>query len=285
MQEDNKIVHSLWIGSSLSPLELLTLHSFTHFGHHFYLWTYNEILTQLPQNVFIKNAEEIIPKSNVFKYKHSNQYGHGKGSYAGFSDLFRYALLYKYGGWWVDMDVTCIRELSFKEPYIFRSHHELNIVGNLIKCPPKSDLMNNCYEETLFMVDEMNKNWNRPIEILNRNVNKLGLEGYIRSFSNQDQWRRIKTFLLKNEKIPEHYFAFHWVNEEWRRHQLNKNKAIKNSFYYHALQQYHINFIEYKGFQKMIFKFKLTKLFSAILLTVKPKALVNTMKLLLKTKK
>jgi len=285
MKEDNKIVHSLWIGSSLSPLELLTLHSFTHFGHEFYLWTYSELKIPLPPNVFIKNAEEIIPKSKVFKYRYSNQYGHGKGSYAGFSDLFRYALLYKYGGWWVDMDVTCTRELSFNEPYIFRSHHELKIVGNLIKCPPNSELMEKCFEEALFLLDELNKDWNRPIEILNRNVYNLGLEGYIRSFSNHDQWRRIRIFLLKNEKIPDHYFAIHWVNEEWRRHKLDKEKAIKNSFYYHSLKQYQLDFKEYKGFQKFILRFKLTKIFSTILLIYKPKAFINAIKLLLEPKK
>lgn len=281
MNEDNKIVHSLWIGSTLSPLELLTLHSFTHFGHEFYLWTYNEIKTPLPPNVYVKNAEEIIPKSKVFKYRYSDQYGHGKGSYAGFSDLFRYALLYKYGGWWVDMDVTCIKQLSFAEPYVFRTHHTLNIVGNLIKCPPKSRLMEKCYEESLLLLDEFNKDWNLPIKILNRNVYNLGLQKYIRSLANADQWRKIKILLLKNEQIPEYYYAIHWINEEWRRHKLNKQKAIKNSFYYNLLNRYKLDFEEYKDFQKLFFRFKLSKIFSAIILIHKPKAFVNAIKLLI----
>ncbi|MGQ9847904.1 MAG: glycosyltransferase, partial [Bacteroidales bacterium] len=242
MLDDNKIVHSLWIGNKLSQLELLTLISFTTHGHLFYLWTYNPIETPLPSNVVIRDANEILHKSKIFKYKYSDQYGHGKGSYAGFSDVFRYALLYKYGGWWVDMDVTCLKPLDFPEPYVFRSHHELKIVGNIIKCPPFSKLMQKCYEEAFFLIDENNKNWNKPIEILNRNIQLFNLESYIRSFSNQDQWTVIKQFLSKPFEVPKYIYAIHWVNEEWRRHKINKTTVLANSFYCTILQNYNLNY-------------------------------------------
>ncbi len=154
MLPENKIIHGLWIGNKLSNLELLTLHSFRYFGHDFYLWAYEKILTPLPPQVFVKDANEIIPKEKVFKYKNFNQYGHGKGSYAGFSDIFRYALLYKYGGWWVDMDVTCISSLNYEEPYVFRKHHVFDTVGNIMKCPKNSKLMKLCYEEAIKTINE-----------------------------------------------------------------------------------------------------------------------------------
>ncbi|NSW45483.1 MAG: hypothetical protein HPY79_06695 [Bacteroidales bacterium] len=277
MHPDNQIIHSLWIGKELSPLELLTIYSFIANGHKFYLWIYESIETPLPQKVILKDANEIIPYSKVFKYKFANQYGHGKGSYAGFSDLFRYALLYQYGGWWVDMDVTCLKPFDIKEPYVFRSHHELKVVGNIIKCPPKSELMQNCYKDALFLIDEHNRNWNRPIEILNRNIVELNLESYIRSFTNPDKWLIIKKYLVNQWDIPEHYYAIHWVNEEWRRHKIAKNKTIANSFYASLLKKYNVSFIHVKGLQLINYKIKLTNLYSAMVLLKYPHVFFKTL--------
>lgn len=284
MLDDNKIVHSLWIGKKLSQLELLTLISFTAHGHLFYLWTYNPIETPLPSNVVIRDANEILHESKIFKYKYCNQYGHGKGSYAGFSDLFRYALLYKHGGWWVDMDVTCLKPLDFPEPYVFRSHHKLKIVGNIIKCPPFSKLMQKCYEETFFLVDENNRNWNKPIEILNRNIVLFNLESYIRSFSNQDQWTIIKQLLLKPFETPKYFYAIHWVNEEWRRHKINKTTVLANSFYCTILQKYDLCYTLLNGRKALLYKFKLTNLYSALLLIKNPKAFYKSLKYFLNLK-
>lgn len=282
MRDDNKIVHSLWIGNKLTQLELLTLISFTAHGHLFYLWTYNEIETPLPSGIVVRDANEILHSSKIFKYKYCNQYGHGKGSYAGFSDLFRYALLYKYGGWWVDMDVTCLKPLDFTEPYVFRSHHELKIVGNMIKCPPFSKLMQKCFEETFFLLDEYNRNWNKPIEILNRNIIQLELETYIRSFSNQDQWSFIKQLLLKPFDVPNYYYAIHWVNEEWRRHKIDKTNVLQHSFYFKTLQDYDLHYQVLSGWKIYSYKFKLTKLYSAILLLKKPSVFFKSLKLIFK---
>jgi hypothetical protein len=103
------IVHGLWINGNMTSLELLTIHSFIDHGYEFHFWTYNQSIQDLPQSVLLKDANEIIPTKEVFQYSNENQFGHGKGSYAGFSDIFRYKLLYEYGGWWTDMDITCLK--------------------------------------------------------------------------------------------------------------------------------------------------------------------------------
>ena len=78
MDDGNKIVNALWIGEHLSSVELLTIKSFLNNGHSFVLWAYDEIKTELPKGVILKDANEIFPKSKVFSYKYSNQFGHGK---------------------------------------------------------------------------------------------------------------------------------------------------------------------------------------------------------------
>ena len=94
--EENK-VNALWIGKQLSKLELLTLHSFIAHGHSFKLWLYDELENDLPESIEIGDASVIIPREKVFSYRNQNSFGHGKGSYAGFSDIFRYKLLHEHG--------------------------------------------------------------------------------------------------------------------------------------------------------------------------------------------
>ena len=229
MKDDNKIIHGLWIGKDLSPVELLCISSFIANGHEFHLWAYDNIETELPAGVILEKASDIIPKERVFCYRHFNQFGHGKGSYAGFSDIFRYKLLYEKGGWWVDMDVTCLKPFNFNEPYVFRVHQVLPVVGNIMKCPAGSELMKLCYDQAIKQIDENNTDWHKPIQILNDNIKKLGLNDYIKYLSNQDKWSVVRKFLVMDKRIPVDWYAIHWINEEWRRNKLNKNRLYKNS--------------------------------------------------------
>ena len=75
----NKNIHGLWIGSKLSSIELLCINSFIANGHKFHLWVYEDLENILPEAVILEDASKIIPKEEVFYYKNSNQYGHGKG--------------------------------------------------------------------------------------------------------------------------------------------------------------------------------------------------------------
>lgn len=229
LSPDNKIVNGLWIGKSLSKLEMLTINSFVNNGHIFYLWVYNHLNIEFPDNVIIKDANEIIPENKIFRYNYTNQFGHGKGSLGGFSDIFRYKLLYEHGGWWTDMDVTCLKPLNFKEEYVFRTHHELNVVGNIMKCPKNSVLMKNCYEKAIKEINAENKDWHKPIKILVNEIQFQHLDNYIFEISNQDSWAIVRKLLTSNKTLPDNWYVIHWVNEEWRRNKIKKEFFIKNS--------------------------------------------------------
>ncbi|HLP19110.1 MAG TPA: glycosyltransferase [Chitinophagales bacterium] len=222
---DNKHVNALWIGSRLSKIEMLTLQSFVDNGHVFHLWTYGPIENELPEGVIMEDANEILPSDKIFRYKHVNKYGHGKGSVSGFSDIFRYKLLYEKGGWWIDMDVTCLKPLNVTTPYFFRQHHDLDLVGNVMKCPPQSQLMLSCFTEASSEVDENNTDWHKPIEILNKHVFANGLQKYIYGHvSNVDMWHEIAVFVVGNQPVPANYYFIHWMNEEWRSRDIDKNE-------------------------------------------------------------
>lgn len=259
MKDDNKIVNALWIGKSLSPTELLTIKSFVVNGHEFVLWAYDPIDTPIPEGAVVKDANEIFPRKHVFCYKYSNQFGHGKGSYAGFSDIFRYKLLYLYGGWWTDMDVTCLKALDFDDDYVFRTHHTLPLVGNIMKCPKDSPLMKKCFEEAVRKVDENNRDWHLPIQILVDNVRNFGLDKYIQTFSNPDSWDLIRKTLKKDISIPEEWYVIHWVNEEWRRNKINKSIFLKKSLFYKLCNKFNVQISKAKLFESISMRMKLTK--------------------------
>ena len=230
IQAESNTINALWIGNKLSALELLTIQSFLDNGHSFKLWLYEPLENTLPEKVMIGDANTIIPRENIFAYKNPNKYGHGKGSYAGFSDIFRYKLLYEEGGWWVDMDVSCLKPFDFDKPYFFRNHHELKVVGNVMKCPKGSLLMKRCYEDAIHKVDEFNTDWHKPIDILNEHISSLHLDGYIyKNVSNQDKWDITSKFIWQNDIFPDNWYFVHWQNEEWR-----SKKVSKTNFYYQS---------------------------------------------------
>ncbi len=261
---ENKIVHSLWIGHSLSLLELLTINSFIKNGHVFYLWIYQPLIHPLPKEIVCKDANMIIPENKIFRYKNKNQFGHGKGSLGGFSDIFRYRLLYEYGGWWTDMDITCLKPLNFNHQYVFRTHHELKLVGNLMKCPKNSTLMKTCYERAILEINADNKDWNKPIQILVDEVKNQHLENFIMELSNPDSWRLIRIFLIKKNLLPEEWYVLHWVNEEWRRNHINKEMFRPNSTYGILMNEYGINQKKSSPISKFIYRLNLTYLVAGL---------------------
>lgn len=101
----NLPVQMVWIGDRVSRLEYLCMRSFTANGSPIHLYTYNQV-ENLPKEVICLDANEIFPKDRIFKYK---------GSYAIFSDLFRWKLLAQKGGYYSDTDVLCVKPLDFVE--------------------------------------------------------------------------------------------------------------------------------------------------------------------------
>jgi hypothetical protein len=102
-----------WHGRSLGPYQLVGLRSFVDRGHQIELYTYdNEI--GVPDWIVRKDANEIWPTDRVLQYRNDI----GRGSFALHANLFRYALLFKLGGWWIDVDVVLLHsELPQQETF------------------------------------------------------------------------------------------------------------------------------------------------------------------------
>jgi hypothetical protein len=109
----NEVIRSLWIGSKLSSLERLCARSWIYHGHSFELFVYEDV-GPVPDNVALRDANEIVPRKDVFLWR---------DSYAVFADLFRWTLLYRHGGYWVDMDMLCLKPFDFEDDVVFGCEH------------------------------------------------------------------------------------------------------------------------------------------------------------------
>jgi hypothetical protein len=101
-------IQSLWIGERLSTIERLSIQSFLTNGHEYHLYVYSDV-GEVPSGVVLKDASSIIPRDGIFTTR---------GSLSIFSDWFRNELLFARGGYWVDLDVVCLRPLHFEEPIV-----------------------------------------------------------------------------------------------------------------------------------------------------------------------
>lgn len=251
-------VNCMWIGDTLSKLELLTLRSFVRHGHRVHLWLYDEIKVPMPSGVILEDASEIIPRRFVFKKKTSDpECGVGEASYgAPFSDLFRYKLLHDKGGYWVDLDVTCLRPFPDSPEYLFRTHR-IGVVGNIMRCPKGSRLMGLTFDETLKYADE-NAEWLLPNRLLTKNIRNLGLDSFIKSdFCNDDSWHDFVLPMIEgNPVLPNSWHAIHWINEMWRtlerqdgiyknrlimRYKLDKNEPKQGTTLAHLYAEYDLS--------------------------------------------
>ena len=110
-------------------------------------------------------------------------------------------------------------------------------------------------------VDENNRDWHLPIQILVDNIFKLELDKYIKNFSNQDRWSIIRKFLMRTEPIPENWYAIHWINEEWRRNKISKNIFKKESVIFKLFQKHEIRVQSAKPLSSLLINFQLSKIF------------------------
>jgi len=188
MREENRIVHSLWVGSHLSRLELLTLHSFVAQGHEFHLWHYEPIATTLPAGVVSRDASTLLPPERVFRRKAKDAARDlGHRSFATFSDVFRLLLLRQHGGLWADMDVLCLRPFDFAERYVFRAHR-LGVVLNVMKCPAGCPLLESLCQTALHDIHPGSAWFDLTLRVW-QEIQRYDLAGFVREdLMPDDRW-------------------------------------------------------------------------------------------------
>tara|TARA_B100001123_G_C15302490_1_gene1021526 strand:+ start:1074 stop:1847 length:774 start_codon:yes stop_codon:yes gene_type:complete len=254
MLEDNKVIKSLWIGYELSNMEKLCIKSFLDNGHEFHLYTYQDVMG-IPEGTVIKDGNEILSEDKLFFYTDPKHYG----SYSAFSNWFRYKMLYELGGWWVDMDMVCLKPFDFDDEYLFSSEmcYDLMHINNgihlncgAIKVPKNSDLMKYCWNKT----QEIGKNvsWGQiGPSLLREGVEKFELMKYLKSPNTfcpihymemgtivENKWdNNFAKTLSQKPDIENETYAIHLWNEGWRINNINKDISYNDDTLYEQLKR------------------------------------------------
>jgi len=228
----NQIIQGLWIGSTLSLMEQLSITSFLRNGHDYHLYAYNE-MGNVPAGTVVKDANEILPASAIFQYRNFP-------SYAGFSNFFRYKLLLERGGWWADLDTVCLRHFDFCEEYVFSSElnggDELTNCG-VIKVPEGSEAMAYAWH-VCQMKDPRKLVWGEiGPRLMDQTVKEHGLDKYRKPyfmFCPISDWRKLLEPYVAG--INGEAYAVHLWNEFWRREGRDKNAQYHPACLYEQLK-------------------------------------------------
>jgi glycosyltransferase involved in cell wall biosynthesis len=221
----NRVIQGFWTGP-LSTMERLCIQSFLSNGHDFHLYTYGP-LDGVPEGCIIKDANEIAPQNDIKKFQYLQQ----------FSDYFRYALLRKNGGWWVDMDVICLKPFDFKEDYVFvesTGDRETGLNFAVIKVPtPNCELIEQCWATTMSMESQWLKTMNFQAigpELWAKKIDSLKLGRYIQPIDKFDpiHWDRLIWSIDPTKKWDlTNCYALHLFHAAWNKG--SQAAAIKSS--------------------------------------------------------
>jgi hypothetical protein len=128
-------LNSLWIGGELGPIERLSVVSALSVGHPFTIYSYSpEKLGGAPSGAEVRDAREVAPYETL-----ADHIEVGRGALA--SVFFRYALLAKGLGLWVDLDLVFLRPIDFEDDYVFGWENKKSINGAVLRLPRDSDML------------------------------------------------------------------------------------------------------------------------------------------------
>lgn len=142
-------LNALWFGDRLGYLEQLSIRSAQAQGHPYTLYSYTpETLAGVPDGVEVRHANEVMDDPRRVRYFE------GKFKALG-SDFFRYELMAKSLGYWVDLDLIFLKPLDLREDCVFGWEGPKSINGAVLKIPAGSPML-----EALRGIPE--RNWCPP---------------------------------------------------------------------------------------------------------------------------
>lgn len=125
---------TFWFGTKLNHLHEFSLLSFVTQVPKVVLYSFDKAIS-VPPEVEVRDASDIYPADLVFENPRQ------KGSFAGFSDIFRYELMRQTHSTWFDLDVICWNWNEDGRDYLFGYESEQEIInGAVLRLPLGSSL-------------------------------------------------------------------------------------------------------------------------------------------------
>ena len=235
---------SFWTGKPLGPLEFLSMKSFVCNGYAFRIYSY-EPLGELPSGVEHCDANEILPKHQLFEH----------APHAWSADIFRFFLLATRPEIWVDLDMVCIRPMSFLERDYVLGRERDSASGwianiGIIKVPERSPLAITLRDRAQLCINEqLTKLGAVGVRIFNEKVQELGLVGKLCPV---DYFYKIHYTERRNLFLTAYDFHRHILEDAecfavhfWRGYLTRFNELPltpePSSLYGYLLRRYHVN--------------------------------------------
>ena len=194
-------------------------------------------MKNIPAGTVVRNAEEILPASAIFRYRDS-------GSYSGFANFFRYELLWKYGGWWVDLDTICVRPLRFADDYVIGSEPVFNggshPINGVLKAPRQSPLMQYLAQVCRGKDPEKLKWGETGPRLVAASIREFSLAEYVQESEvfcpwGWYEWDKVLD-PTASVSLDEPIYAVHLWNEVWRREGRDRSEAYHPECLYERLK-------------------------------------------------
>jgi len=217
-------------------MEQMSIASFLENGHEYHLFCYDN-LDFVPDNVVLEDANQILASKNIFEYSRYK-------SYSGFSNWFRYKLLFERGGCWADTDVICIKPFDFDDEYVFSSEVDdgVEVINTgVIKAPAGSSLMEGAFR-LCESKDSSKLAWGETgPRLLGAAVREAGLENYKRPYLTfcpigYKDWEVVLDPSFTGG-FEEGTYGIHLWNEMWRRAGRDKNARYHPDCLYERLRR------------------------------------------------
>jgi len=214
MQKQSLQISLFWDKQPLSKLEHLCLKSYLRYFDTVSVFTYDvHLFKEISHSkLCVYDANDILPQADKFYYE-----GNGDcpdKSVVGFSDLFRYMLLYKVGGWYADFDTVCLKPFNFNNEIIIRHHYKYNAIANICKFTKQNSVLHELYSITKTKVRANNANWCLPLEIFRDVISDSDYNKYIIKtvFNDDNMEKNIMPFLTKSIRDVDtsNLYAIHW---------------------------------------------------------------------------
>lgn len=216
-----ELANFFWHGN-FTKLEKSCIKSFVDNGFEVRLWSYTNLSVD---GAISMDARLILPESDLHKYNQLSDHTDGFiASISTFSDVFRYTVLNKFGGWWFDTDCYCLK--SANEYSVLRQNKPI-IAGwedsNSIACG------------VLYLNKSLSENLIKEVEVICHNNNnqfdRWGMIGpllttdFIRRYNLYDNIVQTKLF------YPIHYDDIKFIiNSEYKQH---AKSLLKDSYLIH----------------------------------------------------
>ncbi|HEX2804107.1 MAG TPA: hypothetical protein VHN55_09040 [Sphingomicrobium sp.] len=123
---------TLWVGDALGPVERACLRSILRHGHSVALYCYRKP-AGIPAGVEVRDASAILPQDRI------PPEWWGRADL--YSDWFRYVLLQRGLGTWVDSDIYLVAPLDMEKPYLFGVEDAPMLNNAVLRTPPDSPLL------------------------------------------------------------------------------------------------------------------------------------------------